>query len=118
MFDHRNLATEGLYPGLVSTFSIAILGALEFEIIIEPEVPLGGGAGFVRPIDAKYILTIRVSRKGKVWETKTKISYSTAKVFAKFLKIQLPQVEILDTNVVYQEEPHIEVKHAGTTKIR
>lgn len=119
MFDTRNFALLGLYPGITSTRSIANLGQFEVEIIIEPEVPsLGGGSGYISPVPSKYILTIRVSRKGKTWETKSKISITTAKVIAKFLRKELPTVEVVDTKVIYKEEPTVEVKHAGTTKTR
>lgn len=122
MFDHRNFAVHGLYPGLVSIRSIANLGQFDIEIIIEPEVPsLGGSAGssaYVKPSKTKYTLKIRVNRKDKTWEYESKISQTTAKVIAKFLKQELPSVELINANVVEKEQPAVEVKHVSTTKVR
>jgi hypothetical protein len=118
VLDHRNFALLGLFPGLVSTRSVANLGQFEFEIIIEPEVPSLGGGAYLSPAPTKYILTIRVSRKGKTWELKSKISNVTAKVIAKFMRRELPEVNITNVSVTPQETPQVEVKHASTTKIR
>lgn len=121
MFDHRNFAVHGLYPGLVSIRSIANLGQFDVEIIIEPEVPSLGGGGYssiLNPTKTKYTLKIRVNRKDKTWEYESKISQTTAKVIAKFLKKELPAVELVDVTVTQKEQPAVEVKHVSTTKIR
>jgi hypothetical protein len=39
MFEHRNMALDGMFPGLQSTFSIALRGEFETEVIIVPVVP-------------------------------------------------------------------------------
>jgi len=115
VFDHRNLATEGLYPGLVSTFSIAVLGALEIEVIIEPVVPSVGGGGFgvVLPRKDKYKLRIIVRRKDKTWNYETIISSTTARVIAKLNRVKRvePQivVESSAVKVIEKEEPTIKV---------
>lgn len=110
----------GLYPGLVSTYSIAALGQFEIELVpVFPDIPLGGGAGLLlSPKPVKYLLKIRVSRKGKTWNHESKISVSTAKVIAKFLGRELPTVAVVDTRVIEQETPEVEVRHVSTTKTR
>lgn len=113
MFDHRNLATEGLYPGLVSTFSIAVLGTLEIEVIIEPVVPSFGGGGVVLPRKDKYKIKIRVKRKDKVWNYESIVSSTTARVIAKLMKVEKKEPEVVLENVtarVKQDtEPQIKV---------
>ena len=115
MFDHKNLATEGLYPGLVSTFSIAVLGALEIEVIIEPVVPgFGGGGGFdvVLPRKDKYKLRIIVRRKGKTWNYETIITDTTARVIAKIAGVKKKEASVVVESVqakIDREEPTIKV---------
>jgi hypothetical protein len=41
MFDHKNLATGGLYPGRVTHRSVANLGTFEFDVSIT-EIPITG----------------------------------------------------------------------------
>lgn len=110
MFDHRNLATEGLYPGLVSTFSIAVLGALEIEVIIEPVVPSvgGGGYGVVLPRKDKYKIKIRVKRKDKVWNYESIVSSTTAKVIAKLMRVEKKEPEVVLENVTARVKQDIE----------
>jgi hypothetical protein len=120
MFDTRNMATLGLYPGLTTLRSIANMGHFEVEIIIEPEVPsfTGGGASGPWTVpQTKYLLKIRVSRKGKTWEYNSKLNQSTAKVLAKFLGRELPVVNVTDSRLIKTEQPNIEVSHVSTTKI-
>lgn len=115
MFDHRNLATEGLYPGLVSTFSIAVLGALEIEVIIEPVVPSFGGGGYGVPLPQKdkYRVRIRIKRKGKVWEYENIVSSTTARIIAKLMKVEKKDPEVVLENVrasiVQDVDPTIKV---------
>jgi len=93
-FDHRNYAVEGLYPGLVTTRSVANLGSFEIEVIIQPE-PQGGGGGYyyedVVPGKREYRVKIKVTRKGKVWNYEKVVNNFTAKVLAKLLKVKLPE---------------------------
>lgn len=116
MFDTRNFATGGLYPGLVSTFSVASLGHLEIQVIIEPVFPEGGGAagpGILRPRKDKYKVKIIVRRKGKTWKYETTVSSITANVVAKFAGLVLKQPAVVVENVVAKvqtvEEPTIRV---------
>lgn len=122
MFDHRNFALNGLYPGLVSTFSVAVFGQLQIDIELVPELPAGGGgagyAGYVSNKHTKYLLRIKVSRKGKAWDFESKISNTTAKVLAKFIKQELPTVVVTDIQLHTKEQPEIEAKYVSTTKIR
>lgn len=115
MFDHRNFATDGLYPGLTSTFSIAVLGALEIEVILEPIAPIGGGGygGVVVPRKDKYRLRIFVRRKGREWKYEGEVSNATARVIAKLSGITLKEpevvVESVSAKIVNREEPTIKV---------
>ena len=115
MFDHRNLATEGLYPGLVSTFSMAVLGLLEIEVIIEPVAPSFGGGGYggvVLPRKDKYKLRIIVRRKGKTWNYETIITDTTARVIAKIAKVKKKEASVVLESVqakIDREEPTIKV---------
>lgn len=78
MFDHRNFALHGLFPGITTHISIANLGHFEVEIIIKPVTPTGGGGGgWLHPIKDREI-TIRVTKDGQTWEA----TYTTSKYFA------------------------------------
>ena len=123
MFDHRNFATMGLFPGLVTTFSIAAMGQLEISLTpIEPVFEPGLGGGYYgsqfKQSATKYLLNIRITRKGRTWEQQSTISHTAAKVIAKFLGRELPAVSLLHSQVVNKETPEVEVKHVSTTKIR
>lgn len=121
MFDHRNFALNGLYPGLVSTFSVATIGQFQIEVEFIPDISGGGGAGYAgTPSNkhTKYLLRIKVSRKGKAWNFESKISNTTAKVLAKFIQQELPSVVVTDIHLQNKEQPEIEAKHVSTTKIR
>jgi hypothetical protein len=114
VFDHRNFATHGLFPGLVTTSSIANLGHWSVEVIIEPVVPTGGGGGFYTPLKpdiTKYRVRIRITRKGKVWEYDKVVNLATAKVVAKVIgkTIQSPSITVGKTSMVEQVDPVIKV---------
>lgn len=99
MFNHKSFATLGLYPGLVSTRSVANLGHFEVEVIIEPVQPSGGG-GFAqsKPI-TKYNVRIVVRSNNKVWDYQTTVNKTTARVIAKVIRKKLPEPEIVLTGV-------------------
>ena len=78
MFDHRLLATDGLYPGLTNHFSVAVLGAFQIEVIVIP--PKQDLYGYH---DLEYQIVIRVTRKGKVWETRRFVSMFAGKSLEK-----------------------------------
>lgn len=114
MFDHKNFALNGLFPGLVSTRSVANLGHFEIEVIIEPVPSGGGGGGFYQPqkqVITKYKVKIRITRKGKVWAYEKIVGTTTAKVIAKLLKkkVEIPIVSVSNTSMVEQTEPQIKV---------
>lgn len=113
MFDHKNFALNGLFPGLVTTRSVANLGHFEIEVIIEPVAPSGGG-GFYQPLKpsiTKYKVKIRVTRKGKVWEYEQIVGSTTAKVLAKVLKKKVaePIISVVHKSMVEENEPIIKV---------
>lgn len=104
------MATQGLYPGIVSTRSIANLGHFELEITIRR----GGGGGIADTTrlgpagkkEDKYIITIRVKYKTRIWEYERTVTEPTAKVAAKLLRTELPQEEAApDIVVTVQEKP-------------
>lgn len=115
MFNHKSFATGGLFPGLVTTRSIANLGAFEIEVIIEPPTPTpvtGGGGGYQRPIKAKYKIKIRVTRKNKVWNFESEVNDVTARVMAKILRVDLkkePTVEVTSAKIK-TNNPSVKVK--------
>lgn len=110
MFDHRSYATEGLFPGLVSTRSIANLGAFIFEVIIELVEPAAGRSPIARPQyeKDKYKITIRVRHKDRIWSIDSVVSKLTAQIAARLLRTQLvePNVEV---SVVQPVMPSVQV---------
>lgn len=116
MFNHKNAAVEGLYPGMTTHKSIANLGLFDFEITIEPQPPSGfGGGGFYSPLNVgptKYKVKIKITRKGKTWEYEQIVGLTMAKVLAKVTKIKIaePTFSIVNTSMVENTEPVIKVK--------
>lgn len=118
MFDHKLLATEGLFPGRFSTLACATVGAFTFEIEIQPVVA-GGGGGYYPPsaVKDKYTITIRVTAKnGKVWKYQRTVSNLTARVVARLTGIQLkkeqiPQIVVhhVSSQQFPEQEPNIKV---------
>lgn len=87
MFDHKNLALGGFYPGLVTTLSVANLGTFDVEVIITPVVPSGGGGGYV-PISRgqkpdRYRVTVRVIHGQRRYEESVIVDDLQARVTAK-----------------------------------
>lgn len=112
VFDHKNFAVDGLYPGLVTTRSIAVLGVFDIEVIIEPIRPSLGGGGYVpnSKID-KYKVTIRVSMKsGKVWNYSKVVSNTMARVVAKSLGVKLEEKPIITIHSVRTSNPETDIK--------
>ena len=113
MFDHRSYATEGLFPGLVTTRSIANLGAFIFEVIIEPVLGGAGRSPIARPRyeKDKYKITIRVRHKDRVWSIESIVGKLTAQIAARLLRTKLIEPEVAVTSVAVAEsvEPTIEV---------
>jgi hypothetical protein len=92
-FDHRLLATDGLFPNLTSHFSIAVLGAFYVEIIIEPPKPKGPDYGYA---DLEYKITIRVRYNGKTWDQSRYVSYFTGKSLEKVVAVFRKGTTMLD----------------------
>lgn len=87
MFEHKNMALEGMYPGMQSTFQIALRGEFETEVIITPVVPqYTGGGGFVSAplhLRAKHFrVTVRVKFNGKWYEETQIVDEKEARVIA------------------------------------
>lgn len=114
VFDHRNFATQGLYPGLVSTRSVANLGHFEIQVIIEPVSQGGGGWAPVGLSYDKYRIRIIVTRKGKTWEYEQIVSSTTAKIVAKVLKKKVAEPTIsVNSRIIESNEPEIKVTHVN-----
>lgn len=112
MFNHKSFATGGLFPGLVTTRSVANLGSFEIEVIIEPVSPGVGGGGYHQPVKAKYKIKIRVTRKNKVWDFESEITDVTARVMAKILRVELkkePTVQVTSAKIK-TNDPSVKVK--------
>lgn len=117
-FDHESMATQGLFPGKVTTRSIANLGHFKLEVIIE-KLPRGGAgtAGRTtklrnRPEKDKYKITMRVYYKTRVWEYEAVVGVVRAKVMANLLNKPLPEepsVEVYSVTKKEQHDPTIEV---------
>ena len=108
-FDHENFATNGLYPGLVTTRSIANLGHLKVEISIRRK----GGPGTARTTDLsrkedKYIVTIRVTYGTRVYEYSREDGRWEANIYAKLMGVELSTlpdpVVTMDSVTVKQPE--------------
>lgn len=114
-FDHENMAVQGLYPGLVTTSSVANLGHFKIEITVSP---LGRGG----PADTtdlskkkdKYLVTIRVTYKTRVYEYSREVGKWEANVYAKMLGVELmtppdPTITMESVTVKQPEEITVEV---------
>ena len=117
-FDHENFATHGLYPGLVTTRSIANLGHLKVEIIIEPVV--GGRSGPVSSTELskkkdKYKVTIRITYKSRVYDYTSIVASWTANIFAKMMGVKLkkevdPTIAVNSVTVTKPDNITVEVE--------
>lgn len=117
-FDPRDMATQGLFPGRVTTQLVANLGHFFLEVIIE-KLPRGGpgtAGGAVntagRREKDKYKVTMRVMYKTRVWEYERVVSHITASVTAKLIGKPLPEdpdVTVYSVIEKENEDPTIEV---------
>lgn len=125
MFDHKNMAVEGLYPGLQSTFQIALNGVFETEVIITPVVPSNSGGGFVSAplhLRAKHFrVTVRVKYNGKWYEDTQVVDEHQARVIAKLKGIKSfstgnVMVSVNGVQIFEQEQIQVTVNRIGTIK--
>lgn len=109
------MALNGLFPGLVTTRSVANLGTFEIEVIIEPIRPSGGGGYVPGDRKDKYKVTIRISMKsGKTWKLERIVSNTLARVVARLMKIKLeveetPQIVVHSVTATTESKPDIKV---------
>lgn len=84
MFYHRNLALNGLYPGVTSIRSISNMGMFETTVIIEPVKSSGGGYVPVAKGEKpdRYRVTIRVIVNGKKYEETYIVDDHEARIMA------------------------------------
>lgn len=113
-FDHKNYALVGLFPGLVTTTSVANLGTTSISVSITPIVDYGGGSIY-HPAGSrnnKYKVKIIISRNGKTWEYERIVGETTAKVIAKVTgqKVTSPTIKLNSISMVEQSSPIIKVK--------
>lgn len=93
MIDPFSIAVEGLVPGNIKHFNVAILGFnFDIELIVRP-LDTGGGVSrdFGIPDLKKYEVTVKIIYKDKVWsDTREMNSFGLAtleKVIASFKAI-------------------------------
>jgi hypothetical protein len=105
------MATDGLYPGLFTPWSMSVLGVLEVEINIEPVRPSlpGGSVTYTGAVD-KYKVTIVVRHKGKVWRYEKTVTQFIAKVWAKILRITLRTPTIDITALQHRTNDSVNIK--------
>lgn len=128
MFEHKNLAVQGLFPGQVTTRSIANLGTYETEVIIEPVIPHssggGGWGGFVpAPLHRKpthFRVTVRIKYNGKWYEDTQIVDEKQARVIAtlkgiKNFSTNNVMVSVNGVQIYEQEQITITVNRIATT---
>lgn len=108
------MATMGLYPGLVSTWSIANLGHYETEVIIEPVSPSVGGGYVPTPPGMKpdrYRVTVRVKFNGKWYEETRYEDDLQARVTAKIFGIEHFHEDqvMISVNGVHVKNKNVEI---------
>jgi hypothetical protein len=118
MFDHKQAALDGLFPGTTHRL-IASLGWFGFNvsIVVTPVVtPLsqpGGGTAYSG--ETYYNVTVKVSYNGKSWETTRTMSSlkvkTLEKVIAKF-KTFSPSINTIlaKFRAVFSNKPTVTVK--------
>lgn len=124
MFDHKNMAVDGMYPGLQSTFQIAMSGVFETEVIITPVVPTGGGGFVSAPLHLRakhFRVTVRVKYNGVWYEDTQVVDEKQARVIAqlKGIKSFSPgnvMVSVNGVQIFEQEQIQVTVNRIGTTK--
>lgn len=116
-FDHENFALNGLYPGLVTTRSIANIGHLKVDVIIEPITDVGRGIADTTRLSKKkdkYKVTIRVTYKTRVYEYSSIVGEWVANIYARLLGVELmkpvdPTITMESVTVKRPEEITVEV---------
>ena len=117
-FDHENFALNGLYPGLVTTRSIANVGHLKVEVIIEPVTDIGRAINDTTDLSRrkkdKYKVTIRVTYKDRIYEYSSIVSGWIANIYARLLGVELkkpvdPTITMESVTVKKPEEITVEV---------
>lgn len=117
-FNHKLMATMGLYPGMVSTRSVANLGHFELEIkltVHQPGTAGGAVSASGRRKKDKYTVTMQVSYKQRVWSYETEVSQMMASVIAKMTGQKMPVahdpvVDVTSVREVKPNEPEIKVE--------
>ena len=127
MFSHKNLALEGMFPGLQSTRSIALRGEFETEVIITPVVPSYGGGGGWQPAilgtKAKHFrITVRIKYNGKWYEDTQVVDERQARVIAQLKGIKSfstdnVMVSVNGVQIFEQEQIQVTVNRIGNFKI-
>jgi len=114
-FDHENMAVQGLFPGLVTTQSVANLGHFKLEVVIV--APEGGPPGVAdttritpprRKEKDKYTVSIRVSYKTRIWYYQSEVDTWMATIVARLVGKQLnkpvdPEIVVKSVKVTPEE---------------
>lgn len=115
MFDHRNYASNGFYPGLYEPFSAANNGILDKEVIITPVIrDTGGGGGWVPSLSGKpdrYRVEVKLRYNGKEYIDSKIVDDNEARIIAELhgvTKFETDKVIVI-VNGVQKFEPIITV---------
>lgn len=102
MSDHLSIATEGLAPSVFSHKLFASLGfGFDVEVIITPKpLDTGGGSGSI-PDLREYLITVKVTRKGKVWVKSIEANQFELKTLEKVL-ITFKKINTIVENISIQ----------------
>ena len=121
MFEHKNAALDGFYPGLVQHQPISNLGVYQSEVIIIPVYEDSEDGNYFNLKKKKkkknpkyYIVVIRVFFNGKRYEEQRLVDEKEARVIAKLHGIsfkQRPLVSINGVQVLNQKQVEILVKN-------
>lgn len=107
MFFHRNMATHGLFPGIVSTRSIANLGHFEIEVIVTEE-GAGGGGGSIAAHPGIYV----------PWKGKPQQRKKSVQIVVKFSKDQVwRRAYVIDSRGADMLVKVINIVNAATVRL-
>lgn len=124
MFHHKNMAVDGLYPGLTTHWSIAVLGHLEFilDIVTPPTSGGGGVVGSIGPISGipnrEVTITVRykehlLTKTYSVYWPTNKLKFIVSNWYSRIKNIVFGQASINKVDTMTNTAPM-----ADTTSIQ
>lgn len=123
MFDHKKMATHGLFPGTVTNLGVANMGVYDVEVIITPVVQNAGGGFSFAPLHRKpthFRVTVRIKYNGKWYEDTQIVDEKQARVIAtlkgiKNFSTNNVMVSVNGVQIYEQEQITITVNRIATT---